>query len=155
METVKLMNMCKIVDPKTQKVLVQERIKSWKGIAFPGGKIETGESIVDSVKREVWEETGLKLNDLKICGIKDWYDKKEEERQLIILFTSDNFSGDLLPETSEGKVYWIEEKELRNKKMADDFDKLLDVFNKDNINEMIYIDNENNDENKRWDLKLF
>ena len=151
METVKLMNMCKIVDPKTQQVLVQERIKSWKGIAFPGGKIETGESVVGSVKREVFEETGLKLNSLKICGIKDWYDKKEKERQLIILFISDNFSGELLSETSEGKVYWMEEEKLKDEKMADDFDKLLDVFNNDDINEMVYIDNGNN----RWDLKLF
>ena len=39
MEIVKLTNMCKIINPETGKVLVQERIKSWKGIAFPGGKI--------------------------------------------------------------------------------------------------------------------
>ena len=53
MENVKLMNMCRIVDPNTNKILVQERVKSWQGIAFPGGKIEVGESIVPSVKREV------------------------------------------------------------------------------------------------------
>ena len=55
------MNMCKIVNPKTKEVLVQERIKSWEGIAFPGGKVELGESIVPSVKREIYEETGLKI----------------------------------------------------------------------------------------------
>ena len=81
MENVKLMNMCRIVDPNTKKVLVQERVKSWQGIAFPGGKIEIGESIIPSIKREVYEETGLKLNTVKICGVKDWYDKKENERQ--------------------------------------------------------------------------
>ena len=36
MENVKLMNMCKIIDANTNKILVQERVKSWKGIAFPG-----------------------------------------------------------------------------------------------------------------------
>ena len=95
MENVKLMNMCRIVDSNTNKVLVQERVKSWQGIAFPGGKIEIGESIVLSIKREVYEETGLKLNTVKICGVKDWYDKKEKERQLIILFTSDDYSGEI------------------------------------------------------------
>lgn len=155
MENVKLMNMCRIVDPNTNKVLVQERVKSWQGIAFPGGKIEIGESIVPSIKREVYEETGLKLNTVKICGVKDWYDKKEKERQLIILFTSDDYSGEIIPETSEGKVYWISETELKTAKLADDFDKLLEVFKKEEINEMVYEDNGNLDEKLRWDLILY
>lgn len=155
MENVKLMNMCKIINPKTKDVLVQERIKSWEGIAFPGGKVELGESIIPSVKREVYEETGLKLKTVRICGVKDWYDKRLKERQLIILFISDDYSGDLIRETSEGKVYWINEENLKNKKLADDFDKLLEVFNKQEINEMVYEDNESLDENSRWNLKLY
>lgn len=155
MENVKLMNMCKIINPKTKEVLVQERIKSWEGIAFPGGKVELGESIIPSVKREVYEETGLKLKTVRICGVKDWYDKRLKERQLIILFISDDYSGDLIGETSEGKVYWINEENLKNKKLADDFDKLLEVFNKQEINEMVYEDNESLDENSRWNLKLY
>lgn len=147
--------MCKIMNPETKEVLVQERVKSWQGIAFPGGKVELGESIVPSIKREVYEETGLKLKTVRICGVKDWYDKQSKERQLIILFTSDNYEGDVISETSEGKVYWINEEELKNKKLADDFDKLLEVFNKKEINEMVYEDNENSDENLRWDLKLY
>ena len=138
MENIKLMNMCKIIDNQTGKVLVQERVKSWQGIAFPGGKVKPGESIVLSVKREILEETGLKLNKIKICGIKDWY-----------------YEGNLLSETSEGKVYWIDEEELKNKKLADDFEKLLKLFNDDKVNEMIYIDNENENENERWDLYFY
>ena len=153
MESIKLMNMCKIVNNQTGKVLVQERVKSWQGIAFPGGKVKPGESIVLSVKREILEETGLKLNKIKICGIKDWYDKETNERNLIILFISDDYEGKLLSETPEGKVYWINEEELKNKKLADDFEKLLKVFNDDKVNEMIYIENEN--ENERWDLHFY
>lgn len=80
MENVKLMNMCKIIDKDNNKILVQERIKNWQGIAFPGGKIEPGESIIPSVKREIFEETGLKLKTIEICWIKDWYDKTKNER---------------------------------------------------------------------------
>ena len=71
------------------------------------------------------------------------------------MFTSDDFEGELIKETSEGKVYWIEEKKLKTKKLTYDFDKLLEVFNNEEINEMIYIDNENENENLRWSLKLF
>ena len=73
MENVKLMNMCKIIDANTNKILVQERVKSWKGIAFPGGKINNDESIVKSTIREVKEETGLDVNHLELCGVKNWY----------------------------------------------------------------------------------
>lgn len=155
MENVKLMNMCKIVNPETKQILVQERIKSWQGIAFPGGKVEVGESVVASVKREIYEETGLKLNTVRICGIKDWYDKKEKVRQLIILFISSDYSGELISETKEGKVYWVYEEELLNKKLANDFDKLLEVFNREDFNEMVYEDNESLDEALRWTLKVY
>ena len=71
------------------------------------------------------------------------------------MFTSDDYSGDIIPETSEGKVYWMEETELKKTKLADDFDRLLEVFEDEKINEMVYEDNENKDEKLRWDLKLY
>ena len=43
--------MCMVQDGT--KILVQDRIKSWCGIAFPGGHIEEHESIVDSVIRNL------------------------------------------------------------------------------------------------------
>ncbi len=155
MEKVKLMNMCKIVNSKEEKVLVQERVKSWKGIAFPGGKLEEGESIIKSVEREVYEETGLVVNNLKICGIKDWYDYKEKIRNLIFLFETNTYKGELIPETDEGKVYWVTYEELSKMNLANDFDKLLEVFDNRNINEFVYIDNMNLDDSERWNLKLY
>ena len=155
MEIVKLMNMCKIINPENGKVLVQERVKSWQGIAFPGGKVELGESIIQSVKREVWEETGLEINNLQICGIKDWYDAKTNQRDMIVLFKTSDFSGTIKSETPEGKVYWIDEEELKTRQLADDFEQLLKIFSEENLNEMVYIDNKSEDESKRWELKLY
>jgi len=150
METVKLMNMCRIYDKNTNKVLVQERVKEWDGIAFPGGKVETKESIVQSVKREVLEETGLEVDNLKICGVKDWYDNEKQERHLVILFNTSTYSGNLLDETGEGKNYWVEESKIKDLKFADDFDTLLNVFNNDKLNEMIYIENDGN-----WSVETY
>lgn len=155
MEIVKLTNMCKIINSENGKVLVQERIKSWKGIAFPGGKINLGESIVQSVKREIFEETGLKISDLKLCGMKDWYDTKSNERYVVFLYQTDKFEGVLIDETYEGKNYWVTEEELKQEKLADDFDKVLKIYNNDNLSEMFYYDNKNENENIRWDLYFY
>ena len=155
MEKVKLMNMCKIVNSKEGKVLVQERVKSWRGIAFPGGKLEEGESIIKSVEREVYEETGLVVSNLKICGIKDWYDYEEKIRNLVFLFETDTYKGELIPETDEGKVYWATYEEISKMNLANDFDKLLEVFDNRNINELVYIDNKDLDDSERWNLKLY
>lgn len=35
--------------------------KQWDGYDFPGGGIEIGETIGEALKREFWEETGLKI----------------------------------------------------------------------------------------------
>lgn len=64
-ETAIFTNMCMIYDK--DKVLVQDRIKDdWKGIVFPGGHVEPQESFVDSVIREVYEETGLTISNVEL-----------------------------------------------------------------------------------------
>lgn len=147
MESVKLMNMCKIIDINTNKVLIQERVKNWKGIAFPGGKINNGESITKSMIREVKEETGLDITDLELCGVKNWYNEEKNERSIVFLYQTKNFAGNLISETEEGKNYWITEEELLKKELADNFDIMLKVFTKNNFSEMIY-----NNKTKDWNL---
>ena len=75
MPAIEFTNMIMVQDPDTGKVLVQDRIKSWKGISFPGGHVEEGESFVDSAVREIKEETGLDIYDLKSCGVIHWNHK--------------------------------------------------------------------------------
>lgn len=73
MISTKLMNMCMITNQVTNKVVVQDKINKphWRGITFPGGKIENGESIIESTIREVKEETGLDVKALKFSGLID------------------------------------------------------------------------------------
>ena len=54
-----LTNMCLVKD-KDGRVLLQMRTKhDWPGWTLPGGHVEKGENLVQSVIREVKEETGL------------------------------------------------------------------------------------------------
>lgn len=137
MENIKLMNMCKIIDEKNNMVLVQKRIKNWNGIAFPGGKIQNGESIVKSTIREIKEETGLEISNLQLCGIKNWYNKQKNERSIVFLFQTTSFMGDLITDMDEGQNFWTSENELLKSEIANNFDIMLKIYN-DSYSEMIY-----------------
>lgn len=106
--------MVMIQDKHTGKVLVQNRIKSWKSLSFPGGHLEDSESFYDCAVREVKEETGLDIANLKSCGFMHWFNNKTLDRYLIFLYKTEDYSGDLISVCDEGRNSWITIDELRN-----------------------------------------
>lgn len=134
METAEFTNMCMVYDDKGN-VLVQNRTKSWKGLAFPGGHLEAFESIVDSVVREVWEETGLTIVNPRLCGIKQAF-FPDGGRYIVYLYKTNQFSG-TLTSNEEGENLWMPLEELlrRENEMADNFRYMLDVFTDDRYSE--------------------
>lgn len=45
----------------------------WKGqYVMPGGHIELGERMTDTLKREVWEETGLRIYDIGFIAFQEF-----------------------------------------------------------------------------------
>ena len=128
MSKVTLTNMCMIYDQDTNKVLVQERMKSWKGISFPGGKVEDGESIIDSTIREVKEETGLTISNLEPCGVIYWFNNETGEKYFVFNYRTDIFSGELLDSTDEGRVFWVDREALSTLPLAEGMKDRLPMF---------------------------
>ena len=87
------------------RILLQNRVKKdWRGYTLPGGHIESGESVVEAVVREMREETGLTVIRPRLCGIKQF--PIDGGRYLVFLFMADSFSGELTS-SDEGKMEWV------------------------------------------------
>lgn len=156
-ESVRLTNLCMIQDPITKKVLVQVRNKNdWDGISFPGGHIEKGESLVQSVIREVKEETNLDISNLQSCGYKDWYDYEKEERYIVFFFKTSTYTGELKTSSEEGINQWMSIEEIYNSETALDFKEMLDVMLEEKgYTEFFYEDTKSLDQEKRWIKRLY
>ena len=134
-EKVTMTNMCMVFDGN--KVLVQDKKDDdYSGITFPGGHVEKGESFTDAVIREVFEETGLKIQSPQLCGIKDWM-KEDGTRYMVLFYKTDKFEG-TVTSSNEGEVYWIALEDIKKKKLAYGMDKMLEVFLDDNISEYFF-----------------
>ena len=124
-EKVILTNLCMIQDGT--KVLVQDKVgKGADGIIFPGGHVEKDEDFQTSVIREMKEETGLTIENPKLCGIKEWVNE-DGTRYIVFLFKTDKFSGELTS-SEEGRVFWLERDEILKSNWIWQMDCLLRIM---------------------------
>ena len=134
-ERVELTTLCMV--SRGEEILLQNRVKTdWRGYCFPGGHVEPGESIVDSVIREMQEETGLTVQHPKLCGIKQF--PIDGGRYLVFFFKTDAFTGEVTS-SEEGTVEWIHRKNLTDISTVTDFMDMLKVFDRDDLTEFQYV----------------
>lgn len=150
MAKVELTNMCMIYDAKNNKVLVQDRVKSWKGISFPGGHIEDGEGIVEATIREIKEETGLTISNLEPCGIIYWYNNQTGDKYFVFNYRTSSYTGTLLEKTSEGKIFWVDLNELKNLDLSPGLRERLPMFLSKKYCEGFGIWNDQGRETMKW-----
>ena len=113
----KLTTLCYL--EKNNSYLLLHRIKKqndinkdkWIGV---GGHFEDFESPDECLVREVFEETGLKLNSYQFRGIVTFvsHDSGEKMYEYMCLYTSSDFSGTMI-DCDEGKLEWVKKADMK------------------------------------------
>ena len=140
-------NMCMISDGNGNILVQNRRNPDWPGVTFPGGHVEKGESFTDSVIREVFEETGLTVENPVLCGIKQ-FQPDGDARYVVLFFRADRYSGELRS-SDEGEVFWIRREDLLQYPLSVDFPDMVRIFESDTLSEFYYYT-----ENGDWSYRL-
>ena len=72
-----------------------------------GGKKEAGEDLYDACRREVFEETGLTVKDLRLRGVASQFLEGLGFEVTSYYFLSDSFTGEAVG-SAEGSVEWCD-----------------------------------------------
>ena len=142
------MNLCMVYDRQGSILVQNRRKKDWSGVTFPGGHVEPGESFAEAVIREVWEETGLTIEQPVLCGIKQWAED-DGARAVVLFYKTNHFSGEL-KSSDEGEVFWVRREEFESLPLAADMAQTIRVFESDDFSECFYTQ----DETGKWRLNL-
>jgi len=104
-----------ILKNKAGLILMQQRKYPYGKWALPGGLMELGESTVETAIREVYEETSLTINNLKLLGVysgKEYLCSAENGDEWYVVTTAyitDNYEGEVVVNDDESITFeWID-----------------------------------------------
>jgi len=102
-----------IVNNRDKFLLVKEKPEGQIVYNQPAGHLEDNESLVDAVKREVFEETGVTFNPTALVGIYRWRHPVKQFTYLRFAFTGDVASTMLKPNDNDIiEALWLNQSEV-------------------------------------------
>ncbi len=114
----RIVNLLVVKDGKV--LLLKKPRRGW--YVAPGGKMDAGESIMETAVREFTEETGAKPGDPHLKGVFTMVIRKGEEvvdEWMLYTFIAHDLTGTPLTETIEGELGWHPVEALNTLPMAE------------------------------------
>jgi len=98
-----------VIIVKDGKILLSKRraahgAGTW---SLPGGKLHFSETVEECARRELFEETGLKVSKLQFAGVTDDFFQQEDLHYITIFFAVDYKSGEILQKEPDKSGPWM------------------------------------------------
>lgn len=136
MNSIELTTMCAILDVAEKKVLCINRNRTWTGWAFPGGHLEHGECFFQCAKREMEEETGIRLSDYIFKGVVNIFNTKTHTRHIIMNYIAHHDGESANNVCNEGEIAWISRSDFEKIPLAEGMELRLQIFFEPGIKEL-------------------
>ncbi len=93
---------------KDGKILLGEDAGKASNLVYgvPGGHWESGETLENSIKREVSEESGIEIKNIQLISVYDFFRQDKNKSYVTIGFKADYKSGDLKDESNSTRKSW-------------------------------------------------
>jgi 8-oxo-dGTP diphosphatase len=75
---------------------------------FPGGHLEFNEEFEEAAAREVMEETGIKVKNMRFAAITNDIFKNEREHYITVFMLAEYDSGEVKESEELGNLRWVE-----------------------------------------------
>lgn len=113
-----------LVERDGKYLMIQEGKEYVKGTwNVPGGGVEHGENPVEAVKREVFEETGLEIEEVEgLIGVFNSRSAEDGHPVLVLMFSCKVESGEPEPEFDDEilDAKFLSEKKIRDRELRND-----------------------------------
>jgi ADP-ribose pyrophosphatase YjhB (NUDIX family) len=83
-----------VVEKDQRFLLVEDRSSGLISLSQPGGRIDTGESPEDAVKRETHDSTGCRIAVTGFIGVYLWIQPQTRQQFLRLVYTADMLAED-------------------------------------------------------------
>lgn len=102
-----------------------------------GGHIEYGESVIQSAKREIFEEAGLEDISLWICG-NIIINTSDEDTGILLFVLKGEYNSGQLRDSVEGNLCWVNIENISSLNVVEDLPLILPYVYKHHLNEPIF-----------------